>query len=273
MSATQRIQPCLDNLKRWNEAYRNSQPVVSDAVYDAALDDLRQLVEEAEDAGHAFVDSVKEGRAFLSKLDATPATGSSWAKVSRDKPLLSLNKARDWAEFEAWYAKHAAVRGPAADQGFTISEKLDGLTVELTYRGHFVSAVTRGDEDQSTGRQTGEDISTNVRQMHGFRAQILGFTGTLRAEIMLLKPDWQQHLNQYANPRNGAAGCARDQSGAGAKHLTLFYYEVSGVEGARRQYEWAPPRAAHAVAYVSTHAGRHQVALRRCGRSAREARP
>lgn len=115
--------------------------------------------------------------------------------------------------------------------------KYDGLAVELKYQnGTFTQAVTRGDGEW------GEDITDSVRKMKNLVLSIpKEFTGSLRAEILMLKSDYQTYIsttkdkNPYTNPRNGASGAARSHNGNNCRFCTLKYYGVNdGLWGSER---------------------------------------
>ena len=221
------IDQCLADLIPWNEAYRNGQAVVSDAIYDLVWDRLEELVDSSEAFGGGDDPEVKRGRAFLDKIGAAPDPNSPWEKVEHTAPMLSLNKARNPDEFKAWAAKRQG-RTSAVTPRFVISDKCDGISLRMYYEnGKLVRAVTRGDEDPQTGKQMGEDITRNVVKMQGVVPFIKGFSGWIRAEIVLTKSDWKRYFPEYTNPRNGAAGKAKDQKGDRTEYLTVLHYEIN----------------------------------------------
>ena len=209
-----------------NEAYRKGEvPLMSDAQYDAAEDNLAEMVAVSDPSDPDVI----AAKAFLAGIGAAPADNSGWVKVRHSAPMSSLNKAQDAAEAAAW----ARTVG-AGDM--VVSEKLDGISVSLRYlEGALVQAATRGDGE------TGEDITRNVVKMKGVKTSIKGFTGHVRGEIVLLRSDLAAHFPDYSNPRNAAAGIAKRLDGKGAEHLTMFAYQIirdGGTQISRKQDEF-----------------------------------
>jgi DNA ligase (NAD+) len=199
----------------WRVAYEKGSPLVPDEVYDAALDELREL---------------RPGSPQVQAIGATPV--SEWAKVSHGVPMGSLDKVNLPEELRDW----VMLRGGIHLHLFW-TEKLDGISVRLTYaKGKLVQAATRGDGS------VGEDITQNVRKMKGVVPEVPGFTGTIRGEIVLLKSDLAKHFPDYANTRNAAAGLSKRYDGKGAEHLTVVTYAVldsdlkTGTE--KEQFDW-----------------------------------
>lgn len=223
---------CLADLVPWNDAYRNGQPIVSDAIYDILEDVLKELVEASEGFGGGDDPEIKRGRAFLGKIGAAVPVNSPWVKTEHRAPMLSLNKARNPDEFKKWGSKHQGQKS-AITPRFVISDKCDGISLRLYYEdGKLFMALTRGDIDPQTGKQMGEDITRNVVRMKGVKTFIKGFTGWIRAEIVLRRSDWKKYFPEYTNARNGAAGKAKDQKGDRTEHLTVLHYEINRDSGA-----------------------------------------
>lgn len=185
-----------------NESYYNRTAEISDEEYDALKDELREL---------------NPSHPILSQVGA--AVSSEWQDREHNIPMSSLDKVNTIEEFSKWYKKV-----PKTDSGFSVQEKLDGISVSLDYEnGKLIAGVTRGDGI------VGEDITPNVRKMQGVK-EILPkpFTGSIRGEIVLFKKDWEKHFPHMANPRNAAAGLARRQSGGGQEHLHVLCYDIVG---------------------------------------------
>lgn len=191
----------ITKLKKASEAYYEGKPTMSDAEFDI----LR--------------DSLPEGTEFLTKI-GTPPTGDL-PKVKHIQRMGSLNKYKhdEKTKFLLW-AK--------GKEPFNISEKLDGLTVILTYKdGKLIVGATRGDG------MIGDDVTYNIIKMKNVEQKIAGFTGTLRAEAIISLSDFDTYFkpipNRYKNPRNSAAGLIRDQKGNNLiKHIQLIYFDMVG---------------------------------------------
>jgi DNA ligase (NAD+) len=197
--------------------YYNSQPKVSDEVYDAWVDELAEL---------------KSSSPAITAIGAKPV--SEWKKVAHEIQMGSLNKVNTLDELMQWIKSFS----PKVDfEPLLVTEKLDGISIHVKYqKGAFVQALTRGDG------VTGEDISQNVCKMIGVPAKLVeDFTGSLRGEIILTKSAHTRYFPDYANARNAASGIAKRYDGKGCEHLTIVFYQV--VEGKEfetesAQFEW-----------------------------------
>lgn len=183
--------------------YYNSVAIMSDAEYDALVDELTVLDPK---------------NPLLQEVGAEPT--SQWIKEKHLHPLGSLNKANTLEDIESWYAKYSK------NHSVVVVEKLDGLSIGAQYEnGKLVKAILRGNGVE------GEDIFANFIRMIGVKQQLKdNFTGVLRGEIVLTNTLHAKHFVEYANPRNAASGICRRLDGAGSQHLTVYFYEVIGKE-------------------------------------------
>jgi DNA ligase (NAD+) len=213
-------------------------PEISDAEYDALLDELRAL--EAADPSLITPDSPTQ------RVGGAPV--SALAKVEHRRPMLSLANARSEEELSAWVARmraHLAREGiEDAALSYVCEPKVDGLAISLLYRdGVLERAATRGDG------LVGEDVTHNVRTIAAVPGRIVaaGPDGDVppllevRGEIYLSISDFQA-LNErraqggestFMNPRNAAAGTIRqlDPRLAAQRPLSLWCYAIGAVEG------------------------------------------
>ena len=232
------IDACLADLIPWNEAYRNGTPVVPDSVYDPVWDKLEELVEAKRRGGLALDADVQRGLAFLNQIGALPPGSSGWPKFTHPAPMLSLNKSRDLEELKNWLGRHKHFRTRPGGEVLVVSQKLDGFSLRLYYKdGWLTHAVTRGDVDPMTGKQVGEDITSNVVQMKDVQVFLRNtrtmqpVTGFVRAEVRLRKSVWEKHLSDYDNARNGAVGIAKDEKSSDkCCHLELRVYQLEDGE-------------------------------------------
>jgi DNA ligase (NAD+) len=196
-----------------SNAYYNHAPIVTDREFDALESELRRL-----DPSHPVLKAI-----------GSPVEGSGWTKVSHPYPMGSLEKAQDATELTEW-AK--------GKQDFFISEKMDGISILLTYEGgSLVRACTRGDG------VVGEDITRNVKLMHGVPHNVPDTTTLyVRGEIVCTKADFSAHFPGESNPRNTASGTSKRQTGWDkCQHLTVYAYDLSqgSVMPAEKQGEFA----------------------------------
>jgi len=247
-----------------DHAYRYyvlDDPVVSDAEYDAAMRELRDL--EAAHPELVTPDSPTQ------RVGAPPA--ERFRKVRHPEPMLSLANAVQAADLRAWHERVLRLLGSDTPLTFVVEPKIDGLAMALTYEsGRLVLGATRGDGT------TGEDVTANVRTVQsiplflGVRAAPRGVgvegegdgnndltpnpqlsTPTLievRGEIYMRIADFERLNEQqaarsekvFANPRNGAAGSLRqlDSGITASRPLRFFAYGVGLVEGVTLRGQW-----------------------------------
>jgi DNA ligase (NAD+) len=216
--------------------YVLDRPIISDAAYDALMDELREIENE-------FPDLVTP-TSPTQRVGAKPADG--FQKVTHPAPILSLDKATNREEIFQWRERIGKLL-PDEDYpplSYAVEPKFDGLTVVLHYRdGRFELGATRGDGE------IGEDITTNLRTINTLPLTIPvdpnGPTPpsflVVRGEVLILLKDFEM-LNQrlaekelptFANPRNAAAGSLRqlDPSVTAERPLFLYAYSIVTADG------------------------------------------
>ncbi len=236
--------------------YVLNDPTVSDAEYDALMDELRGL-----EAGHPELitpDSPTQ------RVGPQPAEG--FAKVEHPAPILSLDKASSGEEIHAWWERVSKFVPPdvlvlseaeGPPPAWVVEPKLDGLTVVLHYEdGLFVLGATRGDG------YVGEDVTTNLRTVRTLPLRIpvtssptLPHSHTpvpsrlvVRGEAIMLIEDFEA-LNRrqaetgekiFANPRNATAGSLRqlDPRITATRPISLLCYAVVEADGPVPRTQW-----------------------------------
>lgn len=205
----------VTDLQKYKDAYYNGTPLISDAAYDALEDELREL---------------NPKHSFFGTVGAPVSAVTEWEKARHAIPMGSLNKAVSEDEFRKWLHRcdaMAAKQGlPSIAQNLFLTEKLDGLSLAVTYeRGELKHAITRGDG------QVGERITPNAARMKGVPAKLKKKVSlTVRGEIILRLSDMKKAFPGAANPRNQAAGTSKRFDGQGCEHLTVLFYDVDGDE-------------------------------------------
>ncbi len=210
-ASRERVRDLAERLARHRAEYYAGAPTISDAAYDALEDDLRRL---------------SPAHPLLARIGA-PVVSAAWEKARHEIAMGSLNKATSEEALDEWLARcdeilDGAGHGSVRDDLF-VSEKLDGLSLELIYRdGSFAAAITRGDGD------IGELITANVTRMRGV-PRAIPHSGSLsvRGEIILRISDREQYFPDYSSTRNAAAGTSRRLDGGGCEHLTVLCYDVA----------------------------------------------
>lgn len=235
----------LINLIRYH-AYRYyvlADPVVSDAEYDALMEELVAL----EQAHPELVtpDSPTQ------RVAETPVDGL--AKTTHQAPILSLAAGKNADEVRAWWERISKLLPPevSAEQvGFVVEPKVDGLTVVLTYQdGLFALGATRGDGE------VGDDITANLRTVRALplRIPITKNGGqpppriVVRGEAFIPLVAFERFQEReaaegrnYANPRNTAAGALRqlDPRVTATRPISLFCYRIVGPPEAIPPTQW-----------------------------------
>ncbi len=233
-AAELRIQALQSDIDRWNyEYYVLDRPSVSDADFDEALRELRQL--ETDHPELLTPDSPTQ------RVGSSPQ--SAFGKIVHPVPMLSLSNVFGEDDLRAWSQRAVKFAG-GAELGYVAEPKIDGLAVALTYEhGVFKYGATRGDGF------VGEDITANLRTI---KSMPLKFRNSemfpappkieVRGEVYMRKADFER-LNDrivadggepFMNPRNSAAGSLRqlDTKITASRPLRLLVYGIGYVEGA-----------------------------------------
>ena len=178
------INELVKQLQEYDNAYNEGKPLISDLEYDILYFELMKLENET---GIYLANSPTQciNYSVVNELN----------KKAHNHAMLSLDKTKDWNEFIQYFGSHSVI-------GMT---KLDGLTCSLQYQdGRLVGAETRGNG------VVGEDILHNALVVANIPNRI-SYTGelTLDGEIISTYTNFENFKNEYANPRNFAAGSIR----------------------------------------------------------------
>jgi DNA ligase (NAD+) len=219
--------------------YVLDDPEIGDDVYDALLDELREL--EARYPVLLTPDSPTQrvGGEPVSRLE----------KVRHPEPMLSLGNVRSEEELRAWVVR---MRNHLAREGisdphfeFVVEPKIDGLAISLIYRdGTLERGATRGNGE------IGEDITHNLRTIGAIPLRVSDVPPLLevRGEIYMSLKDFaalnerraEEGKSTFMNPRNSAAGTVRqlDPSLAAQRPLSIWCYQVGVTEGISFKTHW-----------------------------------
>jgi DNA ligase (NAD+) len=230
-SPAQRAANLRDELRRHEHLYYVlDAPEITDAAYDALMNELKQL-EAAHPALYA-ADSPTQ------RVGGRPAEG--FRKVAHSRPMLSLDNAYSVEELAAWDARCRELAGGLPVE-YVAEYKMDGLSVALRYEpaegggSRFTTGITRGDG------QTGEDVTTNIRTIRSVPLTIpavklqelrLPQAFEVRGEAVMPESAFQrlneereqQGLALAVNPRNAAAGTLRTLEPAIVANRRLDFY-------------------------------------------------
>jgi DNA ligase (NAD+) len=223
-----RAKALREQINRHNKSYyEKDRPEVSDAEYDALMQELREI--EAQDPALLTPDSPTQ------RVGSAPA--GKFAKVRHSVPMLSLGNAFSPEDVTDFVDRIRRFLRLGEDEAlvFTAEPKIDGLSLSLRYeKGELVKGATRGDGAE------GEDVTANVRTLgekevpHRLKGKGLPAVCDVRGEVYMTKPDFIELNRQqvaaekplYANPRNSAAGSLRqiDPSVTASRSLRFFAY-------------------------------------------------
>ncbi len=202
--------------------------VVSDAVYDALVTELKEL--EAKYPELARPDSPTQ------KVGARPARG--FAKITHAVRQWSFDNAFSFEELQAWEAKLTRMleKGSGDTLNYCAEQKIDGLKLVLTYRdGELITGATRGDG------VVGEDVTENVRTILSIPVRLSrrvdlivgGEVWLGRRELARINAE-RARLGEpeFANVRNAAAGSLRqlDASITASRNLSAFFYDIESLD-------------------------------------------
>jgi DNA ligase (NAD+) len=231
-SPAQRAAELRSTLEHHNRLYYElDEPEISDAEYDALLNELREI--EAENPDLITPDSPTQ------RVGAAPA--EKFRPVRHLQPMLSLANARNEEELLAWNQRVRNLLARERDEielEYVTEPKIDGLAISLLYEdGRLVRGATRGDGE------VGEDVTHNLRTIQDVPTRVDGAPGLLevRGEAYLPRSVFAR-LNEeraaageptFANPRNAAAGSIRqlDPNVAASRPLSVWAYSIGALDG------------------------------------------
>ncbi len=215
---------------RWRY-YVLDDPTLDDADFDQKMRRLEALEDQVPDLRTPDSPTQKVGGAVSTEFTA----------ADHLQRMESLDNAFTYEELESWYARLAREGIEKAD--LLCELKVDGLAINLLYEdGKLTRALTRGD-----GR-TGEDVTPNVKTIDSVPHRL---TGTeefpvprlveVRGEVFLPVAAFER-LNeslleagkqQFANPRNSAAGSLRqkDPKVTASRALGMVCHGLGAREG------------------------------------------
>jgi len=218
--------------------YVLDQPEISDAEYDALMNELKRL--EAAHPEFVTPDSPTQ------RVGGKPADG--FKKAQHSRPMLSLDNAYSAEELADWDRRVRELAGNLPVE-YAAELKLDGLSVALVYEpgpdpnsdgdARLTMGLTRGDG------QTGEDVTSNIRTIRSVPLSISaerlkkanlpqGQGIEVRGEVVMPEAAFlrvneereREGLPAFVNPRNSAAGTLRtlEPSIVANRRLVFFAY-------------------------------------------------
>ncbi len=211
----------IEQIRQHNhDYYVLNNPKISDHDYDTLMQQLLEIETEHPMWRVEYSPSQRVG--------AAPST--EFEKVVHQTKLLSLANTYSKQDIVAFIDR--LKRETNAEFNFDLEYKIDGLSVALTYQaGKLVRAATRGDGT------TGEDVTANVKTIGSVPLKLTKPVDiVVRGEVFMSKAAFaklnkqqeQLGLNQFANPRNAAAGSLRqlDSRVTAQRQLDIFVFSA-----------------------------------------------
>lgn len=197
------MQELIDYLNYHTKLYDEGKPDITDAQWDEKYFELQEME-----------------RATGIYLPNSPTQNidyqvvSALQKVKHNHPMLSLNKTKSIDEMNAFIG----------NKDFITMLKMDGLTCSLGYKnGRLVSAETRGNGIE------GEDILHNIMAVKNVPKRLpQNIDLIVDGEVICTYEDFKQFENEYANPRNFAAGSIRllDAKESATRNLKFVAWDI-----------------------------------------------
>ena len=197
------IQELVDKLNYHTKLYDEGKPVITDSEWDTMYFELQEM-EQA--TGIYLPDSPTQKVVYQ--------VVNELRKVKHSHPMLSLAKTKSIDEMNSFIGNKEVI----------IMLKMDGLTCSLGYKnGRLVSAETRGNGVE------GEDILHNILAVKNVPKRLSqDIDLTVDGEIICTYDDFKEFENEYANPRNFAAGSIRLLSAkeSAARNLRFIAWDL-----------------------------------------------
>ena len=221
-------------------------PEITDAEYDRMMVRLRELEARYPDSIPADSPTQRVGG----------RASSQFTEVRHLEPLLSLGNVFSAEELRAFDERVRSGLPAGSKVEYVMEPKIDGLACSLIYEnGKLVRAATRGDG------VVGENVTANVRTIRSSPLtlkvpdgetvpELLDVRGEVymprQAFMRLNEQRAERGENEFANPRNAAAGSLRqlDPQVTASRSLSFFAYYLVG-EGAQPKHSESLALLAH----------------------------
>ena len=213
-----------------NLYYNDDNPKISDAEYDGLINDYKKIKK-------SFPVETKQSD-LLDEIGGKPS--ELFSKFNHPTRMLSLDNAMSEDDLVNFQKKISNfLNKKTIDFEFSTEPKIDGLSINLIYKnGKLVIAATRGDG------QTGENITNNVITIKDIpkllKTKSPPTSIEIRGEIFITKEDFIKlnTENNFANPRNAAAGSLRqlDPKETAKRPLKFIAHGFGSFNGEKKNY-------------------------------------
>ncbi|MGB2186508.1 MAG: NAD-dependent DNA ligase LigA [Akkermansiaceae bacterium] len=242
----QRIAELSEQLEHHNKLYyQDAEPEISDAEYDALMNELKKLEASHPSLARADSPTQRVGGAPLEHFDQikhlVPMLSIEDVHELKDEELKQLNQAGACKanNLRDWYERLAKNLG-TDHVPVTIEPKIDGVAVSVVYRDGLLDyALTRGDG------ATGDDITQNIKTIKSIPLRLPDGAPSLfevRGEVFMPNEAFAKLNEQrdeagepaFVNPRNATAGTLKqlDSKLVAARPLDCIFHSYGSVENA-----------------------------------------
>ena len=198
--------------------YDYSEPKISDYEYDKLKNELLK-----------FEEINKEFNFVKSKVGYAPSV--KFSKVKHSEKMLSLDNAFDIEDVKNFLKKirnYLSLRNNDELLELIAEPKIDGISASLIYqKGNLIKGLSRGDGE------FGEDITENLLTIQEIPKKIniknLPEIFEVRGEVYISKKDFEKIKDQFANPRNAAAGSLRQKDSKNTSKIPLKFFAYSTI--------------------------------------------
>ncbi len=213
--AKKRIEQLIKIIEHHNYLYYvENKPEISDTEYDILFDELSLLEKKFPEFSYPYSPTKRVGSDLSNKFE----------KVNHEIPVLSLDKAYSKTEIIDWINK---ILEDFPYSSFSLQEKFDGVSIVLYYKdGELFKAVSRGDGF------VGNDITENCRTIKSIPLLLdKKIDVAVRGEVYIEKKDFENLnvSNEYANPRNFAAGTLNRIKSSDVAKIPLKFFAYDAV--------------------------------------------
>lgn len=205
--------------------YDNDAPQITDAEYDALMNELKAIEKE-----------------FPQLVNANSPTqhvgGTVSEKFSKVTHAVKMESLQDAFSFDEIIDFDKRVRGMVENPQYVVETKIDGLSVSLEYEnGKFIRGSTRGDG------VVGEDVTENLATIKAIPKQLKNAPEFLevRGEVYMPHNEFKRVVKEqellekpaFKNPRNAAAGSLRQKDSAitASRGLSIFVFNIQQIIG------------------------------------------
>lgn len=216
--AQKRVEKLRKEILRLNYKYFvRDRSEVSEAVRDALKRELIQLETAHPNLITPDSPTQRVGSVLSGKFPKVLHRSRKWSLAD----IFSLEELKEWEQ---------RVQKAVGKTPFITELKMDGLNMTLWYEtGRLVRALTRGNGVE------GEDVTHTVKTIQNIPLRLFEDVDLeVSGEVVMPKKSFEK-LEDFANPRNAAAGTIRqlDPRVAASRDLEMYCYELGEYEGER----------------------------------------